>query len=151
PALASLREALSLLGRGLTQRDQDILLLANFLQPQFPLGIQHAALERLRHTNDKQVADALLAVWKGSSPNLRTDILSCLLTRREWSQSLLVAIEEERIPVNQIGTIEQQKLRKHSDPSIREHAAKLLAAANADRRKVVELFSGVASLQGDAK
>jgi putative heme-binding domain-containing protein len=132
----------------LNKRNEDIQLLANFLQPQFPVEIQHTALNRLRNTNQKEVAQSLVAAWKASSPNLRSEILNCLLTRREWTQALLVAMEEQKIPANHIGTIEQQKLRKNNDKAIRERAAKLLTYANEDRRKVVESFRGVESLQG---
>ena len=141
--------ALALLARGLNKRNEDIQLLANFLRPQFPVEIQHTALNRLRNTNQKEVAQSLVAAWKASSPNLRSEILNCLLTRREWTQALLVAMEEQKIPANHIGTIEQQKLRKNNDKAIRERAAKLLTYANEDRRKVVESFRGVESLQGD--
>src|SRR5207247_11007092 len=95
--------ALRLLGRGPTQAQEDLDRLAHFLQPQFPLGVQRAALTGLRRARGRHVAEVLLAGWRSSSPTLRADILDILFARPEWLEPLLVAIEEGQIPAGQLG------------------------------------------------
>jgi len=137
------------LGRGLTEDEQDIDRLGNLLQPQFPDSVQQAALAGLRRVTGKHAAEVLLMRWKSSSPALRPELLSALLTRREWIQELLVALEQGQIPTGQIGTPEQQRLRTHRDGSIRQRAVKLFDVTESERQKVVESYRGVAGLKGD--
>jgi putative heme-binding domain-containing protein len=138
-----------ILGRGLSDRERDLELLAGFLQAQFPIEVQRAALAGLRRSNGKQTGGLLVTGWKGSSPGLRPELLNALFTRQEWVQEMLAGLEDGRITPNQIGAAEQQKLRSHKDKAIRERASKLFTAANSDRQKVVESYRGVTSLSGD--
>jgi putative membrane-bound dehydrogenase-like protein len=141
--------ALRLLGRDLADVDQDCDLLGRFLQPQFPASLQRAALANLRQINRKRVADILLTNWPGSSPAIRTDLLAALFSRQEWTDSLISALESKQIPAGQLGPADQQKLLKQRSASIRNRAERLLAAADADRKKVVESFQSVSTLTGD--
>jgi putative membrane-bound dehydrogenase-like protein len=141
--------ALRLVGRGLAETDEDCELLARFLQPQFPASLQRAALASLRQINRKHVADIFLTNWAGSSPGIRADLLADLFTRQEWIDSLLSALESKQIPAGQLGPADQQKLLKHKSAAIRNRAERLLAAADADRKKVVESSQTVCILTGD--
>jgi putative membrane-bound dehydrogenase-like protein len=141
--------ALRLLGRDLAETDQDCDLLGKLLQPQFAVSLQRAALASLRRINRKHVADLLLTNWAASSPEIRTELLAALFTRQEWIESLLSALEAKQIPAGQLGPADQQKLVKHKSASIRKRAERLLAAADADRNKVVESFQTVSTLAGD--
>src|SRR5206468_7911279 len=102
--------ALRMLGLGLSEYDEDLTRLARFLQPQFPLALQQAALAGLRRATGKLAAQAMLASWKASSPTLRSELLSTLFTRREWIQELLTALEQGQVAASQLATPEQQKL-----------------------------------------
>ncbi len=142
--------ALRLLGRGLTERDQDIARLAKLLGPQFPVAIQRAALAGLRRATGTDVAQALLTSWKSSSPDLRPELIAALFTRREWTQSLLAALEAGQIPAGQLAPADQQKLLTHPAPPIRERAQRLFSSVNQDRQKVLEAYQSVLNLSGDA-
>jgi len=138
-----------ILARDVTRKEQDLELLANFLQPQFPMATQRAALAGVRRTSEKHAAQLLLAGWKGSSPSLRPELLNALFTRQEWIQELLSALEQEQIAGNQIGPSDQQRLSTHKDPGIRERASKIFTAAHSDRQTVIQGYRGVAGLKGD--
>jgi putative heme-binding domain-containing protein len=73
-----------------------------------------------------------------------------LLGRQEWIQSLLSAIEAGKISSTALGAAQQQRLLRHPDSRIQEKAAKLFAAANADREKVLTQYGMVKDLKGDA-
>src|SRR6266850_4111990 len=45
-----------ILARDVTHKEQDLELLANFLQPQFPMATQRAALAGVRRTSEKHAA-----------------------------------------------------------------------------------------------
>lgn len=143
--------ALRLLGRGFAETDPDCELLGRFLEPQFPVPLQRAALANLRRINRKRVGEILLANWSGSSPAIRSELLAALFTRQGWIENLLSAIEAKQIPAGQLGPADQQKLLKHKTPSIRKRAERVLAAADSDRKKVVESFQTVGSLAGDSE
>ncbi|MBI3192018.1 MAG: c-type cytochrome [Pedosphaera parvula] len=57
-------------------------------------------------------------------------------------------MEKEAVARNQIPTANQQQLLKHSDKSIREMAAKVFTRGAADRKTVLEQYSGVPELNG---
>ncbi|MEY2427757.1 MAG: hypothetical protein QOJ40_642, partial [Verrucomicrobiota bacterium] len=145
----SLDAVFRILGRGLTQGEQDLDLLAGFLRAQFPVEIQRAALAALRRAKGKHAATLLLAGWKGASPLLRPELLNALFTRQEWIQELLGAMENGQIAPNQIGTPDQQKLLAHKDPAVRKRASRIFTPPNTDRQKVIESYRGVTALKGD--
>jgi len=142
--------ALRLLGRGLTERDQDIARLARLLEPQFPVAIQRAALAGLRRATGNDVAEALLTSWRSSSPDLRPELIAALFTRRDWTQSLLAALEAGQIPAGQLAPADQQKLLTHPAPPIRQRAQRLFSSVNQDRQKILEAYQSVLNLSGDA-
>ena len=142
--------AIRLLGRGLTQQDEDVTRLGRFLSPQLPEEIQNSALNSLKKLKGDIVAKVLLSRWQNLGPALRTETITTLFSRSEWIQALLKAIEENQIPAGQIGAAQQQKLLAHSDKTIQKRAAKLFVA-NADRQKVLKKYDGVAKSKGDAE
>jgi putative membrane-bound dehydrogenase-like protein len=140
--------AISLLGRGRTERPQDRERLRELLLPQVPNSLQRTALTTLSQSTDANTADILLQGWKGYGPALRTEVLNALLTRTEWSARLMAAIESQAVTPSQIGPAHQQKLLNHSQSLIRERARKLFATA-ADRKQVLQNYQQVAGLKGD--
>ena len=146
---ADLVPAISLLGLGRTEREQDWQQLGNLLQPQFSLNIHQTALTGLRRASGKQVGSILIDHWQASSPAMRPELLDIVLSRREWTESLLDALEANRIPAAQIGAPERQKLRSHRVVAIRARAEKLFSSLDANRQTVLAVYKNVPSLKGD--
>jgi putative heme-binding domain-containing protein len=146
-AEAELQAVLRLLGRGLDNQKEDVARLGEWLHPQMGADLQKVAVNALGRLPG---ADAeLLKAWKAASPGLRGDILNALSARQDWIQSLLTAVESGKISAIQIGTVYQQKLMTHNQSTIRDRAAKVFAARNADRQKLVKEYEGVADLVGN--
>jgi len=141
--------AIRLLGRGLTEQDEDYGRLGALLAPQVPSEIQQAALTGLKRATGPRVGEILLTGWKSYGPAVRAEVLNTLFTRTEWLQVLLAAIEDGRLSAGEIGAAQKQKLLAHSQSAIRERAAKLFAAVGSDRLKVVKQYESVAELKGD--
>jgi putative membrane-bound dehydrogenase-like protein len=128
----------------------DLEALGSLLDPRTVEPIQSAALDQLGKRKEPQVADLLLARWKVLGPGLRAKALDALLTRSDWSLSLLAAIEGGAILPGALDPTRQQQLRQHAAAPVRERAAKVLSAVNADREKVVREFQGALQLEGNA-
>lgn len=126
-------------------------VLAELLGPRRSPQVQKAALGRLRQGRGAKVAEALLGGWRSYGPGLRADVLEALLSRAEWSERLLGAVEEGKVAAGALDPGQQQRLRSHADASIRERAAKVFAAAASDRQKVIEEYRAAARLKGDPR
>ncbi|HXU79584.1 MAG TPA: PVC-type heme-binding CxxCH protein, partial [Methylomirabilota bacterium] len=139
--------ALRVLGHG--NGSPDLERLGRFLQARYPVPLQQAALRNLGRARDNKAGAVLTASWAGCSPGLRPGLLNALLSRREWVEMLLTAIEEGRISGRQIGTPEQERLRRNRDSTIRQRAEKLFETANPDRQQAVDAYRNVLQIQGD--
>lgn len=143
--LASVR----LLGRGPTEQEQDLARLGELLGPQNSTAVRETALAALRRCNGPQVAQVLLKSWRVCGLNQRQEVLNMLFSRPEWIEAVLSALEEFKLRPAELGPLQKQKLLNHSVPAIRERAARLFAAIDADRHRILESYKDVAQLQGD--
>jgi len=139
-----------LLGHPHTGRDGDLQRLGELLRPQEPAVIQEAALASLGRATGGETAAILLSRWRTLGPALRPEVLNVLLRRTEWIQSLLAAVERGEIPANQISPAHRQKLLSHANATIASRAARLFAANNADRAKIIRQYARVSELKGVA-
>jgi len=128
----------------------DLDSLAALLDPRTPEPIQSGALAALGKRTDARVADLVLSRWKLLGPGLRGKALDLLASRADWATSLLGAIERGSILPGALDAARQQQLRQHASAPVREKAAKVLSAVNADRDKVVREYQAALQLEGDA-
>jgi putative membrane-bound dehydrogenase-like protein len=142
--------AIRLLGRGVAGADQSIEALGHLLGPQVPVELQKAALDGLQHSKEVQVAHVFIAGWSGYGPGMRAEVSNALFSRADWTQELMGAIEKKKISAGEIAMAHRQKLLANADQTIRERAAKLFAASNSDRDKVVKEYQAVLQLKGEA-
>ena len=91
----------------------------------------------------------MLDGWKNELPETRIEIMNAVLSRLEWTKRLLNELEKGSIPPGQVAPIFQQKLLTHVQPSVSSRAQKIFASANPNRKKLVEQYEDVASLNGD--
>ena len=134
--LASVR----LLGRN--PDDADVLV--KLLYPQNSPAVQKAAMTSLRREALPGLEETLLQHWKRFSPAIRNEIVTLLLSRGEYVNALIDAVESGRISKNEIGTAHQQKAQQFG-----EHARKVFAAARSNRGAVLKEYESVAQLKGD--
>lgn len=140
--------AVRLLGRGLTGQEEDFERLGGLLAPQHPAAIQRAALAGLQRGRGGRVAEILLRGWRSHSPALREGVLETLLSRPEWLEKLLAALETDALAARDIGASYRQRLLLHADAAVRDRAGRLFAAAQSDRQAVVAGYESVARLNG---
>jgi putative membrane-bound dehydrogenase-like protein len=146
------RLALSLLGGDAKRRADDVKLLADLVVPQNSTALQSAAIATLGRITDEGVPELLTAGWNAHSPALKVQILDVLLSRDSWNYQLLALIEKKTIPSAEIDAARRQRLLAHRQETIRKRAAKIFEGAiSADRRKVVDDYKGIETLDGDSR
>jgi putative membrane-bound dehydrogenase-like protein len=139
-------QAIRLLG----SRESDLQTLQQILEPKTPPAIQTIAVAQLGKSRSPAVADILINAWPSGSPTIRQDAINLLLTRAEWTDRLLAAVESLKIPANILSASQQQTLRNHSSKKIADRAQTLFAVTDANRREVLAKFESAKTLEGDA-
>ncbi len=95
---------------------------------------------------------ALLSAWKRFTPTQRRAAIATLNRRVEWSQSLLDAVEQQKIPRDDLGPEHWQQLRLSTDLKVASRARALGALTNpisGDREEVVRKLMSAAKRPGD--
>jgi putative heme-binding domain-containing protein len=125
--------------------------LQELLAPQNPAELQMAAVRALGQHDRPQVADFLLENWAGYSPAVRREAVEALFARPDRLDKLLTAVEQKKVPANQLEPARLDRLRKHPDAKVRQRALAALAGQAApDRKKVVDDYQTALDLKADA-
>ena len=92
----------------------------------------------------------MLKDYPAASPQLRSQILSTLLTREDWTLRLLQAIEQSNVSAGELDAATRNAMIEHDAEAVRELSAKLLGSAgNPDRQAVIDSYSDVLDMPGN--
>lgn len=111
-----------------------------------PDAVRVAFVRELQQRREAGVATALLASWPGFTPAVREAAATALVSRREWSEALLTAIEEQRVKPAEISAAVRAALQRSPAAA---RAAKLFAASGS-RAEVLARYQPVLGMRGDA-
>ena len=113
-------------------------------------AIRLANINLLAGFHDDSIGPFLLEGFNRRTPAERRAVLEALLADDARTALLLDAIEAENISVAELGATNVNRLTKHKDETIKERAAKLLAAAiPADRRQVLADYQSALKLKSN--
>ena len=141
--------AIRILGRGIDSQEQDLQLLGSLVSPRQPRSVQLAALESLATLNASVVSELLLSNWKQQSPAIQSRIVQILLSRFEWTEALVRALEEKQVTTNDLDATTRLRLAKHSNSEIASRASKILSNQTTEsRQKVLSDYAQVTNLTG---
>jgi len=142
--------AVQLVG-GLPERGAaEYALLGSCVNSIAPGAVVSAALDALAERLDSRVPETLLATWEGDSPEIHGRILDILLSRNEWLDALVAALEDGTISLRQVDASRRQKLLNHTRADIRERALALFAdVVNPDRQRIVEEYRPAIDTRGE--
>jgi putative membrane-bound dehydrogenase-like protein len=144
--------AVRLLGRDEDTIDQALSKLEGLLAPQVSSEMQQAAVARLAQVGNEEAIFVLVDGWRGYGPELRGQVLDAILSRRGGSEYLLDAIDEGRISAAEISADRRERLLRARFGRTNRRAEKIFEGSiSADRKKVVEEYQSVLSLEGDLK
>ncbi|MFT7632531.1 MAG: putative membrane-bound dehydrogenase-like protein [Mariniblastus sp.] len=126
-------------------------LVSSLTSRQAP-AVQLAAVQGMASFSSHHVPDALIGKWNALSPSVRGEVIETLLSRVDWTSSVLDAIEDKTIPQGSITPLRKSQLLKHSDHSIRLQAANLFdAVSQTSLETALSKLRPALSLTGDAK
>jgi putative membrane-bound dehydrogenase-like protein len=150
-AVADRLAAMHILGRGANRHEEDIDMLAGLLSPQSPVEVQLGAVETMGHLRDARIPSLLLRGWAEQGPRLNAAIMDILLSRPEWTTSLLDSVQREPKLAAILGTACRDQLLRHPTEAIRRRAEKLFGAPASGKeiRAALANYAPVAKLTGD--
>lgn len=129
----------------------DLELLAEQVSPVVPLAVAEAGIDRLAQLSDPRAGDKLVALLVDLSPALRRRALSAVLTRKDWSLSLLKKAQDDRRLAVSIDAQQRQQLLTHGSPEVRKAAEGVFdAVPSADRARLVAQYETALKNAGDA-
>ena len=145
-----------------SRRIQSIQLLRydNFQQVEQPLTelihprhselLQISAISALTEHNHPRVALILLKVLESCRPRVRRRILEQLLSREQWTISLLKTITQESMLLREMDPSQRSLLMEHRNNAIRALAEKLFVADRVTQRdEVLASFQQALTLEGN--
>lgn len=138
-----------LLARGIDQQEADRQLLIDLIVPSVPIEVQAEAVHTTAKLADGAVARDLLLKWRSHGPAVRGAILSALLTRPEWIETLLGAIEKGSVATADIPASARQELVNLDRASLAKRAQQLFASETKGRQEVMVAYQGVLMSTGD--
>ncbi|HEY4312696.1 MAG TPA: PVC-type heme-binding CxxCH protein [Pirellulales bacterium] len=147
---ASRKTAIALLGHWDFPKVGDTLLA--LVDPAQPVEMQAAAVHALGGMQHEPISAALLSADRFAvySPAVREEVLATMFSNKSHLPGLLQAIEAGAVPAGAVDSLRRKQLTEHSDPIIRERAAKMFGLNTAtDRGRVYDDCKAALSLTPD--
>ncbi|MBW3598681.1 MAG: ThuA domain-containing protein [Planctomycetes bacterium] len=127
--------------------------LVSLITPQTGPELAFGLLEAVGRSESPQTAAALIARLRTMTPAVRLAALRVLLSRADWTASLLEAAEQGTARLADLPLDQQQRLAAHPDEEIAAKAQKLLAQGGGlpdpDRQKVLDELMPLTKKTGD--
>lgn len=96
-----------------------------------PEEVKRAVIDALVATNDVKVGSLLIETLPKTSGILRNSLFAALVTRTDWAQLILNALEAKNLSPLSLGPIQISQLTRHPDDAVSKRAAAVLAKLNA--------------------
>ncbi len=141
-------DAIRLLAHGAFSQVRDVL--AQLVDSGQTPAVQLAGIEALERHDAPEIAGILLQDWTAQTPDVRSRVLTSLLSRRPWTNALLQAIREEKVASSQLNSSRRELLMNHDDEAIRDQAKTLFATqAAGSRQQALADYQVALTLEGD--
>ena len=114
------------------------------------LGV--SLLKAVQGSRAPSAGEPIVAAMPTLTPQLKTVAIGTLLSRPDWTRSLLTAIESRDVELTDLSLDQKQSLRAFPDDSIRRKAEELLAMGgglpDANRDKVLKALLHLCEVEG---
>lgn len=125
--------------------------LAALLEPRQADAVQSTAIETLMRFDHAEVAELLLSRWPKLTPKLRVRAAETLLSRPNWSEALLDAIERGEVGRRELDAARVELLKQHPNRTLAERVTQLFGdSALTRRQEIVQQYHSVLELSGDS-
>ncbi|MEX2307281.1 MAG: PVC-type heme-binding CxxCH protein [Pirellulales bacterium] len=120
---------------------------SKLLDPSQPEELQLAALDAVADYSNAHVGSLVIEEWSRYVPAVRTRAIQVLLSRDEWTETYLAAVDRGDATVAEIGAAGRAQLLEHPNDSIRRDANKLFSQS--PRAAVVADYRSILTKPGD--
>jgi len=121
--------------------------------PRTSPGLATGLIESLRESQASGTPRVIIDGVAGLTPGVRDAAIRVLLSRPEWTGTLLDAVESGEMTISDLSLEQTQLLSAHPNKDVRRRATKLLAKGGGlpdkDREKVLEAKLALADKTGD--
>lgn len=125
--------------------------LCDLLHSRQPSAVQAAAIQTLGRFLDTAVPAMIIKAWSGFSPQVRSEAIEVLFSRRGRLPAFLDAIEAEQIIAGELDPARIHMLTQHADTEIAKRASELLGKVQfGERQAVVDANQDVLRMKGDS-
>ncbi len=128
--------------------------ILSLITPQVSPELARGLIEAVGKSDALPTREAFVEMLPSLTPVARAAGLNVLLTRAEWTEALLDALEKGQVPVTDLSLDQKQNLMSHPRRALAERAKQLFAKGggipNPDRQRVVEEMMVLAERTGDA-
>ncbi len=142
----------------LAQMNPDHAMLDSLLAevaPKASPALSAGILDAVGQAVSPEVAPILIEHWNQFTPRLRQMAVAILLSRSEWSRTLLDALDKGTVSATDLSLDQAQQLTNHPDKKLAERARALLARGgqlpSPDRKKVLDEYMPLVEKTGDAR
>ncbi len=128
--------------------------LLQFISPRTSPDLARGIVEAVGRSDSAATATAVIERLGAFSPAVRGVAIRILLSRGDWTNTLIEAIGAGKIAFSELSLDQKQSLASHPDKKVAARAKELLARGgglpDADRQKVVEELLPLVKQTGDA-
>ncbi|MFO0809103.1 MAG: PVC-type heme-binding CxxCH protein [Gemmataceae bacterium] len=132
---------------------ETVQTLLDLVTPRSPPELAVGVLRAVQESNVSTAGGLILERLPGLTPAARKAGVAVLLTRPDWTRTLLDEIDKGTVPFADLSLEQKQALAVHPDQRLRNRATALLrrgdALPNADRQKVIDEMTVVTKEKGD--
>ncbi len=125
-------------------------LMKTALKPDQPRPVQVATLELLGKVGSEKAPEVILKAWPSMSPQVRATATEVFLSRPNWVQAFLDAVEAKKIARGDIDPARIALLMKSPNRSVRIRTEELFKGVGPSQRKeVVAAYQKALTIKGD--
>lgn len=145
-------QAVQLLGQEADSTSQDIAFLTDLVSPRVAVSLQQAAMNSLAAGNPEDLVSRLMSGWSSHSPSIRSDILSTLLSRREWTDKLIDALAAGDLSVGELDAATRNRVQDQARRSQRDDVEALFRSVGSGQRaEVIATYQPTLTLEGQVE
>lgn len=127
--------------------------LIQLITPRTSTELSQGLLEAAGQSESPETGKAMISGLSALTPSIRPTAIRLLLSRTDWTKSMLDALEKGQIQVAELSLEQKQSLAAHVDKEVQNRAKPMLAKGgglpNPDRQKVVEELLPLTKITGD--
>lgn len=131
-----------------------VAALLALITPQTDSALAEGFVSSLAEATSPRAGEEILKKLAGWTPAVKKVGVAVLISKTDWTNSLLDAIQHDQLPLTELALDQRTALGSHPDKKLAHRAKTLIESKgglpNADRQKVIEQLASISKTRGDA-